>query len=67
MIDTYAGEGSIGEVTVELGRKYIGVEIDQQAYKIMKKNPDGSIPIFVGPKAPNGMENNWIKTIPNRG
>ena len=27
----------------------------------MKKNPDGSIPIFVGPKAPNGTESNWIK------
>ncbi|WP_163407079.1 DUF1254 domain-containing protein [Flavobacterium ajazii] len=28
----------------------------------MKKNPDGSIPIYVGPEAPAGFENNWIPT-----
>jgi hypothetical protein len=28
----------------------------------MKKNPDGSVTLYVGPKAPSGMEANWIST-----
>lgn len=32
----------------------------------IKSNPDGSTPIFVGPKPPEGWENNWIKSIPGR-
>lgn len=32
----------------------------------MKKNPDGSIPLYVGPSAPAGMENNWIDTAGKR-
>lgn len=29
----------------------------------IKPNPDGSIDIFLGPKAPAGMEPNWIPTV----
>jgi hypothetical protein len=32
----------------------------------IKTNPNGSTPIFVGPKAPDGWENNWIKSVPGR-
>jgi hypothetical protein len=32
----------------------------------MKKNADGSVPIFVGPNAPAGMESNWIDTTGKR-
>jgi len=32
----------------------------------IKTNPDGSTPIFIGPKAPKGWENNWIKSVPGR-
>ncbi len=32
----------------------------------MAKNPDGSIPIYVGPKAPAGMDGNWIDTAGKR-
>lgn len=32
----------------------------------MKKNPDGSVSIFVGPKPPEGMETNWIDTSGKR-
>ncbi|MDY6781364.1 MAG: DUF1254 domain-containing protein [Cyanobacteriota bacterium] len=32
----------------------------------MEINPDGSIPIIVGPKAPEGMEGNWIDTAGKR-
>jgi hypothetical protein len=28
------------------------------------KNPDGSTDIYVGPTAPNGLEANWIETLP---
>ncbi len=28
----------------------------------MKKNADGSIDLYFGPKAPTGMESNWIPT-----
>ena len=28
----------------------------------MKLNADGSVTLYVGPKAPKGYENNWIPT-----
>lgn len=30
-------------------------------------NPDGSIDLFFGPKAPAGKESNWIQTVPGKG
>ncbi|MCB9283741.1 MAG: DUF1254 domain-containing protein [Lewinellaceae bacterium] len=30
-------------------------------------NPDGSIDVYFGPKAPEGKENNWIQTLPGKG
>lgn len=30
----------------------------------LKKNADGSTDIFIGPRSPEGMESNWIETIP---
>ncbi|KFC66846.1 Hypothetical protein precursor [Bosea sp. LC85] len=33
---------------------------------VLKKNSDGSIDIFIGPKAPLGKENNWLPTDPGR-
>jgi len=32
----------------------------------MKKNTDGSVSIYIGPKAPNGLETNWIPTAGKR-
>ncbi len=32
----------------------------------IKKNTDGSIDIYFAPKAPKGMENSWIQTIPGK-
>ena len=29
-------------------------------------NKDGSVDIYFGPKAPEGYENNWIQTVPNK-
>lgn len=35
--------------------------------KDLKVNADGSVDVYFGPKAPEGMENNWIQTIPGKG
>jgi hypothetical protein len=32
----------------------------------LKKNPDGSVDIYIGPKAPEGMSANWLPTDPGR-
>ena len=31
------------------------------------KNPDGSIDVYFGPKAPLGKEANWVQTVPGKG
>jgi hypothetical protein len=33
----------------------------------VKTNADGSYDVYFGPKAPKGMENNWVQTIPGKG
>lgn len=33
----------------------------------LKINDDGSVDLYFGPKAPQGMENNWTETIPGKG
>jgi hypothetical protein len=35
--------------------------------KGLQVNADGSIDVWFGPKAPPGMENNWVQTVPGRG
>ncbi len=35
--------------------------------KDVNSNADGSIDVYFGPKAPAGMENNWVQTIPGKG
>ena len=32
----------------------------------VKKNADGSVDVYIGPKAPSGMETNWIYTAPGQ-
>ena len=34
--------------------------------KAVRKSADGSVDIYVGPKAPTGMEANWIYTPPEK-
>jgi hypothetical protein len=31
------------------------------------KNADGSTDMYIGPKAPEGKEGNWLATVPGRG
>ena len=33
---------------------------------VLDENPDGSIDIYFGPKAPMGKKNNWIETVPGK-
>lgn len=33
----------------------------------LKTNPDGSVDLYFGPTAPEGLENNWVKTLPEKG
>ncbi len=33
----------------------------------MINNADGSYNVFFGPKAPDGQENNWVQTVPDKG
>jgi len=33
----------------------------------VKANPDGSVDVYFGPKAPTGKESNWIQTVPGKG
>ena len=35
--------------------------------KDVKVNADGSVDVWFGPKAPEGMESNWVETIPGKG
>jgi hypothetical protein len=39
---------------------------DRSSRMDLKTNSDGSVDIYLGPKAPEGFEKNWIPTIPDR-
>ena len=35
--------------------------------KDLQINPDGSVDVYFGPKAPAGNESNWVQTAPGKG
>ena len=37
------------------------------SYDKLKTNADGSIDLYFAPKAPAGLESNWIETVPGKG
>jgi hypothetical protein len=37
------------------------------SYRQLKKNSDGSVDLYLGPKAPEGYEKNFIRTVPGKG
>jgi hypothetical protein len=39
---------------------------DRSSRMDLRKNDDGSVDIYCGPKAPAGFEQNWIPTVPGR-
>ena len=34
---------------------------------VMQREEGGSVDVYFGPKAPAGMEHNWVQTIPGKG
>ena len=34
--------------------------------KSVQSNPDGSVDVYFGPKAPAGRESNWVQTVPGK-
>ena len=32
----------------------------------IEENPDGSVDVYFGPRAPKGKESNWIETVPGK-
>lgn len=49
---------------LQTDQKWPSVTSQNQNLRI---NDDGSVDVFFGPRAPAGMENNWIQTIPGKG
>lgn len=41
-------------------------QADRSSRMDLKVNDDGSIDLYVGPKAPAGKEGNWVETVPGR-
>ena len=39
---------------------------DKSSRTDLKKNADGSVDIYCGPKAPKGLASNWIPTVAGR-
>ena len=52
-------------------RTIIDTDLGRGAVRTMfekpSANPDGSFDIYFSPNAPDGLENNWVKTIPGKG
>jgi hypothetical protein len=49
---------------LETDQKLAGLDSNDKA---LKKNPDGSVTVWFGPKAPPGQETNWVQTMPGKG
>jgi hypothetical protein len=49
---------------LETDQKLAGLDSND---KSIKKNADGSVTVWFGPKAPVGQESNWVQTIPGKG
>ncbi len=42
-------------------------KLEVNSYQSLQINPDGSVDIFFGSKAPEGKESNWVYTAPGKG
>jgi hypothetical protein len=49
---------------LETDQKLAGIDSND---KSIKKNADGSVTVWFGPKAPAGQESNWVQTMPGKG
>ncbi|RLA56695.1 MAG: hypothetical protein DRQ98_01310 [Gammaproteobacteria bacterium] len=53
-----------GNWTVLKNHQFPGIDGNKKG---LQKNSDGSIDVYVGPKAPAGKESNWIQSAPGKG
>lgn len=55
---------------VETGAWFTDLPINKEGVasftKALKKNRDGSIDVYFGPKAPKGKKTNWLPTVPGK-
>ncbi|MBB3699483.1 DUF1254 domain-containing protein [Flammeovirga yaeyamensis] len=49
---------------LQTDQRFPGIDNNKKG---LVQNEDGSWDIYIGPKAPKGMENNWIQTVPGKG
>ncbi len=49
---------------LQTDQRFPGIDGNKEG---LVKNEDGSWDIYIGPKAPQGFENNWIQSIPGKG
>jgi hypothetical protein len=49
---------------IQTDQKSPGVSSQNKGLKV---NADSSVDVYFGPRAPAGMENNWVQTIPGKG
>lgn len=49
---------------LQTDQKLAGVDSNEPG---IKSNPNGSVTIWFGPKAPAGHQANWVQTMPNKG
>ena len=49
---------------LQTDQQYPSVSSQNQSLKV---NTDGSVDVWFGPKAPPGMQGNWIQTVPGKG
>jgi hypothetical protein len=71
-VDAHPPAKAFWSVTIYDNRTRSMIDTDQQragrgSLSDLTKNADGSVDLYFGPRAPAGMENNWIKTIPGQG
>ncbi|MEK6250202.1 MAG: DUF1254 domain-containing protein [Planctomycetales bacterium] len=48
---------------LQTDQQFPGIDSNKQD---LKKNADGSVTLYFGPKAPSGKEKNWVQTLPNK-
>jgi hypothetical protein len=49
---------------LQTDQQFPGIEGSKKG---LKKNSDGSVDVYVGPKPPKGFENNWLQSVPGKG
>jgi len=52
---------------LQTDQRFPGLDNLGKGNKAVKQNNDGSFDIYFAPEAPQGLENNWIQTVPGKG